>query len=226
MRIPWAVPAALAGLAIPVAGCGHAVDPRAPYDQSAAVPPPRALVARVDLSQGIVLTWSASAADRTIVDGWLVERRTTSEIAFTRLTPVAIRDTTWVDGSAADGVRVVYRVRAVTAAGVAGPPAETAPLRADFVAPGAPTGVSAATSPEGITLTFTPGPESDIAFFEARLVPGTPGQPPLFRQFVASPAALGGLAAGVEYTIEVAAIDSAGRMSPPSTPPVTAVSGP
>jgi hypothetical protein len=209
-----------------LAGCGHAVDPRAPYDDPANVPSPRALNARFEVGRGIVLTWSATAADRAIADGWRIERRTTSEVAFTLLLPGLIRDTTWADAGVADGVRVVYRVSAVTAAGVASRPAESAPVRGDQVAPGAPTKVMAATSPGGITLTFTPGPEPDIAFFEARLVPEASGQPPLFRQFAGSPAFLGGLTAGMGYSIEVAAIDSAGRVSPPSTPPVIGVAGP
>ena len=220
-------PVLVAGvLAALLAGCGHAVDPRAPFDDPANVPSPRALRARFEVGRGIVLTWSATAAERAIVDGWRIQRRTTSEIAFTLLTPVEIRDTTWADASVADGVRVVYRVSAITAAGVASLPAESAPVRADLVAPVAPTGVMAATAPGGITLTFTPGPEPDIALFEARLVPSAPGQPPLFRQFAGSPAFLGGLTAGAQYSIEVAAIDSAGRVSPPSAPPVIGVAGP
>jgi hypothetical protein len=209
-----------------VAGCGHSVEPRAPYDAPGAVPIPRSLGARVDVSRGIVLTWSASAGDRAIVDTWRIERRTTTESAFTPLSTLAVRETTFADGAVEDGIRYVHRVRAVTAAGVTGLPAETAPVRADFVPPGAPTGVTAATSPGGITLTFTPGPEPDIAFFEARLVPQTAGQPPLFRQFTSSPAFLGNLTAGAGYTIDVAAIDSAGRVSPPSAPSVFGVAGP
>lgn len=215
-----------AWLGVVAAGCGHSVEPRPPYDTAAGVPVPRAASARLDVTRGIVVTWSATPDERAIVDFWRIEVRRSGEAAFPTNARAVVRDTTFVDGFVDDGVRYVYRVRAVTAAGVTSPPAETAPLRADLVAPAAPTGVGAATSPGGITLTFTPGPEADIAFFEGRLLPSAPGQPPLFRQFVASPAVLGGLTAGAEYTIEVAAIDSAGRVSPPSTPPVVAVAGP
>jgi len=38
-----------------------------------------------------------------------------------------------------------------------------------------------------------------------------------------SPATIAGLVAGAEYAFEVAAIDSAGRISPYSAPPVPAV---
>ena len=204
-------------------GCGHSVEPRAPYDEEAAIPTPRALSARVDVSRGIVLTWSATPADRAIVDRWAVERRRTTETAFVALPASPTADTTIVDGSLADGERAVYRVRGVTAAAVTSTPVETPAVRADLVAPAAPTGVSAATVPGGITLVFTPGPDSDLALFEARLVPTSGSLPPTFRQFFASPAFLDGLVAGTEYAIEVTAIDSAGRVSPPSAPPAIAV---
>ena len=224
MRRPSFVPV-LAVLA--TAGCGHAVDPRAPFDDPARLPVPRALSARVDVAQGIVVSWSATAADRAIVDGWRLERRATTSSVFEAVGGAALRrDTTFVDGDVADGVRVVYRVRGVTAAGVESAPAETAPVRADLVAPGAPAGVSAATASGGIALTFTPGPEADIALFEARLSATSGTEPPLFRQVAASPALLSGLVAGREYAIEVAAIDSAGRLSPPSAPPAVATAGP
>lgn len=206
-------------------GCGHSVEPRAPYEEASAIPPPRALAAQVDVSRGVVLTWTASPEDRAIVDGWTVERRRTTEGTFVALTPSPIADTTFVDGDLLDGERAVYRVRGVTAAAVASDFVETAPVRADFVAPTAPTGVSATTAPGGIALAFTPGPEPDLALFEARLVPTSGTEPPTFRQFTASPTLLSGLVAGAEYAIEVTAIDSAGRVSPPSAPPVIAVAG-
>jgi hypothetical protein len=208
-----------------VTGCGHAVEPRAPHDDAAGVPPPRALSARVEVSRGVVLNWSATSADRAIVDGWSVERRLATETAFTSLTEAPIADTMFVDGGLADGVRAVYRVRGVTAAGVAGVPVETPAVRGDLLAPTAPVSVMAATDPAGIALTFTPGPEPDLALFEARLLP-TAGGAPLFRPLAGSPALLGGLVAGAEYAIEVTAIDSAGRVSPPSAPPAVAVAGP
>ena len=116
-------------------------------------------------------------------------------------------------------------MRGVTAAGVASDPVETRAVRADLVAPTAPVNVVAATDPAGIALSFTPGPEPDLALFEARLLP-TGGGAPLFRPLTASPALLTGLLAGAEYAIEVTAIDSAGRVSPPSAPPAIAVAGP
>ena len=209
-----------------VAGCGSSVEPRAPYDSAAAVPTPRALHARTDVSLGIVVTWSATAADRAIVDGWSIERRKTTETAFTPLLPVSILDTTFVDGSLADGERAVYRVRGVTAAGIASAPVETAPVRTDRIAPVAPTDVQASTATGGIALTFTTGLEPDLAFFEARILPTAPGGgPPLLRTILSSPALLTGLMAGAEYAIEVTAVDSAGRASPPSAPPAIATAG-
>jgi hypothetical protein len=109
---------------------------------------------------------------------------------------------------------------------VRSPAVETAPVRGDGVAPSAPTGVAVATAPGGLTLTFTPGPEADLALHEARLVRTGAAELPLFRQFTASPAFLGGLVAGAEYSVEVAALDSAGRLSPYSAPPVLGVAGP
>ena len=188
---------AIAALVLVLTGCGHTVEPRSPYDASAAVPAPRAVTARLDVAQGVVLTWSATAADRAIVDGGV-----------------------------ADGERVVHRVVAVTGAGVRSVAVETPPVRGDGVAPAAPTGVAVATAPGGLALTFTPGPEADIALHEARLVRTGGGEPPLFRQFATSPALLDGLVADAEYAVEVAALDSAGRFSPFSSPPAIGVAGP
>ena len=218
--------AVLAILALVVAGCGSSIEPRAPYDSAEAVPPPRALHANTDVNQGIVVAWSATLADRAIVDGWTIERRRTTETVFTPLLPAPTRDTTYVDGSLADGERAVYRVRGVTAAGIESAPAETAPARADLVVPGAPGDVQASTAPEGIALSFVPGPEPDLAFFQVQLVPTQPGGgPPHFRAIAASPALITDLSAGVEYAIEVTAVDSAGRVSPPSSPPAIATAG-
>jgi hypothetical protein len=216
---------AFAALALTLAGCGHTVEPRSPYESSSAVPAPRAVSARLDVSQGIVVTWSATAADRAIVDGWLVERRATTETTFHALSATPLRDTMFVDGGVADGERVVHRVLAVTGAGVRSRGVESAPVRGDAIAPAAPAGVAVATAPGGLALTFTPGPEPDIALYEARLVRTGAGELPLFRQFTASPAFLGGLVAGAEYAVEVAALDSAGRFSPYSTPPAIGVAG-
>ena len=209
-----------------LAGCGHSVAPRAPYDDPAGVPVPRAVTARYEIGRGLVVTWSATAGERVIVEGWIVERRATTETAFTPLTAVPTRDTTRVDIEVDDGVRYVYRVAAVTAAGVRSAAVETAPARADLVAPGPPGGVAAATAPGGVSVTFTPGGEPDLAFFEVRLVETGGGQPPVFRAAAGSPAAVGGLTSGATYAISVAAVDSAGRESEFSAPPATAVAGP
>jgi hypothetical protein len=212
-------------LAAALGGACHTVDPRAPYDSAAGVPAPRALAARLDLERGMVVTWSATAAERAIVDGWFVERRPTTRDTFERLTAAAIRDTTFVDGGVADGERVVYRVLAVTGAGLTSLPVESAPVRGDRVAPAAPTGVAVATAPGGLRVELAPGPDPDLALFEARLVRTGAAEPPLFRQFAASPAVLGGLLGGAEYAVEVAALDSAGRFSPYSAPPAIGIAG-
>jgi hypothetical protein len=209
-----------------VAGCGHAVEPRRPFDDGTQVPAPRSLLIRFDLQQGMTLTWQATAVDRTIVDGWTVERRTSTESAFTRLTAGAMRDTVFVDPGLGDGVRAIYRVRGVTAAGVASPAAETAPTRADLVAPAPPGNIAANTSTEGIDVTFTRGPESDVAFFEVRLLELSPGNSLEFRSVADSPGLITGLIAGALYQVDVAAVDSAGRQSAFSTPPASAVAGP
>ena len=208
------------------AGCGYSVDALAPYDDPAAIPVPRSLGAAIDATGRIVLTWGATPADRTIVDGWIVERRPSDTTTFTQVTPALLPDTTWADDEVAEGERFVYRVRAVTGAGVIGAPAETPVLRADRTAPGPPQTVTAVSAPGGVTLTFVPGPEPDLAFFDVRIREQGAGTPPQFRTVGGSPASILGLTAGATYGFEVAAIDSAGRISAYSAPPATAVAGP
>ena len=75
-------------------------------------------------------------------------------------------------------------------------------------------------------LPYAAAVKPNLAFFEARLLPTAPGGgAPLLRPVLSSPALLTGLMAGAEYAIEVTAVDSAGRVSPPSTPPAIAVAG-
>lgn len=226
IRSAFALLVALGAALAPLAGCGHSVEPRAPYAEAGRVPAPRDLLARYDLLQGMVITWRATPQDRALVDGWIVERRPTTTTSFTALTAGATRETTFVDGNLGDGVRVVYRVRGVTAAGIASLPVETPPLRADLVAPAPPLDVAAATAPTGIEVTFTRGPEADLAAFEVRLVELSPGTSQEFRTVPGSPATIEGLVSGALYQVDVAAVDSAGRQSAWSTPPVSAVAGP
>ncbi len=209
-----------------LAGCGHSVEPRAPYDAAAGVPVPRRFSVRLDLLQGFVLTWSATPEDRRIVDGWILERRSTTQADFVILSGGVTRETTFVDGSLGDGVRVVYRVRAVTGAGVSSLPAESPVVRADLVPPAAPRDVAAATAPGGILVTFTRPPEDDVALYEIRLLELVSGGGLSFRTVFGTPALLAGLVAGSRYDIDLVAIDSAGRSSAYSVPAATATAGP
>lgn len=216
---------AVLGLALCL-GCGHSVEPVAPYDSAAGIPPPRSLSVQGDPIGRLVVRWRATADDRTIVDGWFVERRVTTEIAFTRLETGARADTVYFDDDVADGLRYVYRVVAVTGAGVTGPPAESPAVRGDRTAPSTPSVLAAATAPGGVRLDFVPGGEPDLAFFEVRMTRTSTNLPPEYRAVGASPATIVGLVAGGEYAFEIAAIDSAGRSSGHGAPPVTAIAGP
>ena len=203
-------------------GCGHSVGPVAPYDSSAAVPPPRSVQVRSDPIGRLIVSWRATAEDRSVVDGWFVERRVTSTSTFTRLEPEAGADTVYFDDDIADGLRYVYRVLAVTGADVSSLPVETSPVRGDRTAPVVPTEVSAATATGGVLLQFQDGGEPDLAFFEVRITLPQTNLPPEFRQVAGSPALIAGLTAGNQYAFEVAAVDSAGRISPFSAPPAIA----
>jgi len=207
-------------------GCGHSANPVAPYDTSAGVPPPRDVVVQADPVGRLVVRWRATADDRTVVDGWFVERRTSTVSTFTRLTPVAQADTVYFDDEVEEGVRYAYRVLAVTGANVTSAPVETPPVRGDRTGPTAPVNVTAATVSGGVAIGFVDGDEPDLAFFEVRLIRTQASLPPEFRVVAGSPATIAGLVAGAEYAFEVAAIDSAGRISPYSAPPVPAVAGP
>ena len=218
-----ALTALVAAAAFACAACGHSVEPRAPYDDEAGVPAPQGLIASLDPSGDLRLTWHPTANELAVVDGWSVERRTAGGSAYTLLTPELVRDSVYVDQSVADGARVVYRVFGVTAAAIASAPAQTLPLRCDRTAPATPIAVALAPRPAALELTFTPGGEPDLQVFEVRIFDTVSGQPPVTRAVFGSPALLDGLVPGVPYSVTVAAIDSAGRTSAPSDPPVVDV---
>ncbi len=224
IRLRRGLPIGLLGLAC--FGCGHSASPVAPFDSTAAVPTPRNLQVHSDPIGRLVLRWSATPQDRAVVDGWFVERRVTTSSAFTRLEVEARMDTTYFDDDIAEGVRYVYRVLAVTGAGVTSLPIEAGPVRGDRTAPATPGAVVAVTASGGIQLSFVDAGEPDLAFFEVRLTQPQSSDPPEFRQVSGSPALIGGLAVGSPYAFEIAAVDSAGRISAFSEPPVGAIAGP
>ncbi|MGH7725131.1 MAG: fibronectin type III domain-containing protein [Candidatus Eiseniibacteriota bacterium] len=207
-------------VALATGGCGHSTEALAPYDDASAVPAPRALAASLDDVGSVVLAWSATSDDRVVVDGWTVERRPTESPVFVRLTDALLADTTFTDLLAEDGRRYVYRVVAVTGAGVESAPAETPPIRADRTGPTTPTDLTVTPLSGALEIAFVPGPEPDVALFEVRVTPVDPARPALFLPVTGSPAVLDGLASGASYGVSVAAIDSAGRQSPFSTPDV------
>ncbi len=207
-------------------GCGHSATPVAPFDSSTAIPVPRDLEVQADPIGRLVVRWRATAEDRLVVDGWFVERRVTTTSVFSQLEADARADTAYFDDDIVDDVRYVYRVRAVTGAGVSSVPVEAAPVRGDRTAPAAPVAVTAVTAGGGVLLEFQAGGEPDLAFFEVRVRRLDTNLPPEFRQASGSPARIGGLIGGVAYDFEIAAVDSAGRISPFSVPPVEAVAGP
>jgi len=217
---------AAVGVVAVVTGCGHSQNPVAPYDSSAAVPPARGLLVQGDAVGRMVVRWSATAADRTIVDGWFVERRLAEHSSFTRLSTAPQADTVYFDDDVADGTRLVYRVLAVTGAGITSVPVESAPVRVDRSAPSTPVAVVATGVPGGVLLGFQSGGEPDLSFFDVRVSLTLTNLPPEFRQVTSSPAMIAGLVGGNEYAFEVAAVDSAGRISAYSAPPATAVAGP
>ncbi len=225
-RLPRAAASAALALLAPAAaiylgsGCGHSTEARSPYDQSASVPAPKSLAAALDPVGSVVLTWSASASDRAIVDGWTVERRATDSLVFEPLTEALLSDTTFTDLLAVDNVRYVYRVRGRTGAGIESAPAESPPVRADRIAPRTPAGLMITSRPAALEIVFTPAGDPDIALFEVRLVEAGGSAPPAFRPVAGSPAVLDGLTPGTTYGVSIAAIDSSGRQSPFSAPDV------
>lgn len=221
MRPPFALGWSVLAVLL-AAGCGNSVEPRAPYDDPARIPPPRNARAELMLSGAIRVVWEATAADRQVVDGWHVERRASTETAFTRLTIALTSTAEWFDLDVTDNARFVYRVIAATGAGVAGVPVESAMIRADLALPTAPSAVLVTPRSTALEVAFTPGPDPDLAAFQLRLVASGGGEPQRFMTVFASPTTVDGLTPGRAYAVTVAAIDSAGRFSIESAPPVSA----
>ncbi|MEP7027399.1 MAG: hypothetical protein ABI960_02280 [Candidatus Eisenbacteria bacterium] len=218
--------AAVALLVLAGAGCGHSVEPRAPYDTVASIPVPESLGVALDPGGNVVLRWHASAAARRLIDGWRIERHRSEDDPLAIETLALVRDTVYFDQTIADGERASYRVSAVTAVGVAGAPAVSPPIRCDRVAPVPPRDVVVTPRSAALEVAFVASPSIDVAEYELRVDRVDQSGPPVFGFVSASPGIVGNLVPGTAYGVTVAAIDSAGRYSFPSGFPVSGVPDP
>ncbi|MEP7028219.1 MAG: fibronectin type III domain-containing protein [Candidatus Eisenbacteria bacterium] len=208
------------------AGCGHSVEPRAPYQAADRLPVPSDLRVGLTLGGDVLLTWRASAGDRAVVDGWIVERRRSTESDFVSVGPALVRDTTYLDNTIGDGERAAYRVRAITGAGLASLPAESNLIRSDRFGPSAPTGLTVAPLSAALRISFVASPEPDVQLYLVRLEAQNGSEPPRDGSTLASPDTVSGLTPGIAYGVTVTAVDSAGRVSFPPGTPVVGVPGP
>jgi len=142
MSAGWMGAAACAALAW---GCGHEVSPTRTYDNGGSIPSPENFTAVAEFGR-VNLTWDAPPGVFSIIDGWFLDRAFGPSLGalepFVRLNETPHQDQIYVDTHVEDGYYYVYRIRAVTPAGILSEPATTL-VQVDLTPPLPPPGLAA-----------------------------------------------------------------------------------
>ncbi len=156
------VPALL--LLAALAGCGHSTGPTDARSDRASIPAPTALTAQQNRI-GAFVQWQAPDSDFVVIAGWHVYRTTPDDVTL-RLTTAPVTDREFSDRDVLMTGLTEYRVTALSRGGVESLPAGPAFVFVDTLPPSRVEGLRAEALPSSIFLTWTAGPENDLAGYE------------------------------------------------------------